>query len=270
MKKYFILIVCFLCVLLLGSCKKNEKVITVGATPSPHAEILNSKAVQDYVKSKGYTLKVKVYQDYITPNKALNDSGLDANYFQHIPYLENQIEEFGYKISAACQVHNEPLNLYGKTAYTTDSIKGKTIYIINDVENAERAFKLLKSLGFIDSYDVTDYNPQHPVFASTLGVKVECIAEGLLHKKVDEGGYAIIPGNFALTAWGTSTATAYKLDGESSEVAYPNIIACRTEDLNSEKINVLVEALSQPEVKAYIEETYGPTVNFCFADLRKK
>lgn len=269
MKKYLLVVICVLCLLVFTSCKKDEKVITVGATPSPHAEILNSKAVQDYVKSKGYTLEVKVYQDYITPNKALNDLGLDANYFQHVPYLENQIAEFGYKISAACQVHNEPLNLYGKTPYTNETISGKTIYIINDVENAERAFKLLKNLGLIDAYDVTDFNAQHPVYTSNLNVCVECIAEGLLHIKVDDGGYAIIPGNFALTAWGTATATSYKLDGEASDVAYPNIIACRTSDLNSEKINILVEALSQPEVKAFIEETYGPTVNFCFEDLRK-
>ena len=87
MKKLLVslfILVLFVC---LVGCGSNEKTIVVGATPSPHAEILNSDAVQNYIKSKGYTLEVKVYQDYVTPNKALNDGGIDANYFQHITYL---------------------------------------------------------------------------------------------------------------------------------------------------------------------------------------
>ena len=87
-KALFILTLVLLFTVTLTSCGKNEKVIRVGATPSPHAEILNSDAVKNYVESKGYKLEVVVYQDYVTPNKALNDGGIDANYFQHVPYLE--------------------------------------------------------------------------------------------------------------------------------------------------------------------------------------
>ena len=88
MKKIFLNVVLLLVIVLsLTSCKDNSKVIKVGATPSPHAEILNSEVIQNYIKSKGYTLEVIVYQDYVTPNKALNDYGIDANYFQHIPYF---------------------------------------------------------------------------------------------------------------------------------------------------------------------------------------
>ena len=263
-----LVVVVLVCVFSLVGCGKDkEKEIVVGATPSPHAEILNSDVVQNYVKSKGYKLVVKVYQDYVTPNKALNDGGLDANYFQHIPYLEQEVSEKGYEIEAVATVHNEPLNLYGKTKVT--DYEGLKINIINDVENAERAFKLLKAIGAIDSYDVTDYNPQHPVYTSSKNVTIECIAEGLLSKKVDEGGYAIIPGNFALTAWGATKATEYKVVGESTEVAYPNIIACRKSDVKSEKINVLVEALGQKEVADFIANTYGSTVSSQYADLRK-
>ncbi len=264
---FLLFVVVVVCVFALVGCGNKEKEIVVGATPSPHAEILNSEAVQNYVKSKGYTLVVKVYHDYVTPNKALNDGGLDANYFQHIPYLEQEISEKGYDIAAVATVHNEPLNLYGKTKVS--DYQDLTISIINDVENAERAFKLLKAIGAIDSYDVTDYNPQHPVYTSSKNVTVECIAEGLLSKKVDEGGYAIIPGNFALTAWGASKATEYKVVGESTDVAYPNIIACKKSDVNSEKINILVEALGQKEVADFIASTYGSTVVSQYADLRK-
>ena len=261
-KILFILTLVLLATVSLTGCKKDEKVIRVGATPSPHAEILNSKVVKDYVEAQGYKLEVVVYQDYVTPNKALNDGGIDANYFQHVPYLTEEIETKGYKLSTACEVHNEPLNLYGKEAKTDWS--NTKIHIINDASNVERAFQLLKANGLIDSYDVTEFNAQKPVYTSNIGVTLECIDPGLLRYKVEEGGYAVIPGNFALTAWNTEIATSYKLFGESTEVAYPNIIAVRTEDLGSEKTKVLVDALAQAEVKTFIETTYGPTVNYVF------
>ncbi len=269
MKKilYLFTLVSLLLVGTLCSCEDNENVIRVGATPAPHAQILNSKAVQDYVKSKGYELKVVVYQDYITPNKALNDGGIDANYFQHIPYLEEEINNKNYKLSVACEVHNEPLNLYGKESKTDWS--NTKVHIINDASNVARAFELLKANGLIDSYSVENFNAQSPVYTSSIGVSIECIDSGLLRYKVEEGGYAVIPGNFALTAWSSEKATSYKIFGESVEVAYPNIIAVKTVDLDSEKTKVLVEALSQPEVQAYIESTFGPTVNYLFKSCLK-
>ena len=268
MKKIIVSLFVLVLVFCLTACGgKDDKTIVVGATPAPHAEILNSDAVQNYIKSKGYTLEVKVYQDYVTPNKALNDGGIDANYFQHIPYLEEEIATKGYDLAVAAKIHNEPLNLYGKDAKTDWS--NTKVYIINDASNVERAYKLLVAQGLLKSYSVENFNAQHPVYESEIGVTIECIDAGLLHQKVSEGGYAVIPGNYALTAWGATKAAEYKVFGESTEVAYPNIIAVRTEDLNSEKIKVLVEALSQPEVKKFIEDTYGPTVNYVFESLIK-
>lgn len=268
MRKVWLSLLTLVLLVCLASCGGNdEKTIVVGATPSPHAEILNSDAVQNYIKAQGYTLEVKVYQDYVTPNKALNDGGIDANYFQHIPYLEEEIATKGYDLAVACKVHNEPLNLYGKETKTDWS--NTTINIINDASNVERAYKLLLANGIIDSYSVENFNAQHPEYTSSIGVTIQCIDAGLLHQKVAEGGYAVIPGNYALTAWGASKAAEYKVFGESTEVAYPNIIAVRNEDLDSAKIKVLVEALAQPEVKAFIEETYGPTVNYVYESLLK-
>ena len=269
MKKllYVLSIVSLLLISGLTACGSKENEIVVGATPSPHAEILNSKAVQDYVKSKGYTLTVKVYQDYIIPNKALNTNSIDANFFQHIPYLEAQMEEYGYDFAVACEVHNEPLNLYGKNNKTDWS--NTTISIVNDPANVERAYKLLVANGLLDSYSVEDFNAQKPVYTSSVGVKIECIDPVLLSYKVNQGGYAVIPGNYALAAWGATEAASYKIFGESTEVAYPNIIAVRTEDLDSEKIRVLVEALGQESVKEFIEQTYGPTVNYVFKSYLK-
>ena len=237
---------------------------------STNPEIYNAIALlyqdnEDYIESKGYKLEVKVYQDYVTPNKALNDGGIDANYFQHIPYLEEEIAKKGYDLSVAAKIHNEPLNLYGKEAKT--EWNNTKVYIINDASNVERAYKLLVAEGLLTSYSVENFNAQRPVYESAIGVTIECIDAGLLHQKVSEGGYAVIPGNYALTAWGSAKASSYKVFGESTDVAYPNIIAVRTADLQSEKIKVLIEALAQPEVKAYIENTYGPTVNYVFESL---
>lgn len=251
----------------LSGCGSNEKTIVVGATPSPHSEILNCDAVRKYIESKGYKLEVKVYQDYVTPNKALNDEGIDANYFQHIPYLNEEIENKKYDLAAACEVHNEPLNLYGKSSVSDFS--NKKISIINDASNVERAFKLLLANDVITSYSVDNFNPLHPVYETSIGVEIECIDPGLLHNKVDDDGYAVIPGNYALTAWGASKASDYKILGESSDVAYPNIIAVKKNNLISEKTKVLVEALSKAEVKEFIASTFGPTVNYCFKDLTK-
>jgi len=268
MKKILVsLFVLVLFVCLVGCGGKDDKTIIVGATPSPHAEILNSAAVKNYIESKGYKLDVRVYQDYVTPNKALNDEGIDANYFQHIPYLEEEIATKGYDLAVAAKIHNEPLNLYGKEKKT--EWNNTKVYIINDASNVERAYKLLVANGLLTSYSVENFNAQHPVYESAIGVTIECIDAGLLHQKVSEGGYAVIPGNYALTAWGATKAAEYKVFGESTDVAYPNIIAVRTEDLGSEKIKVLVEALSQPEVKTFIEQTYGPTVNYVFESLLK-
>ena len=264
MKRVLCLVLLVLFVGLTG-CTDREKTIIVGATPSPHAEILNCEAVKSYIESRGYELEVKVYQDYVTPNKALNDGGIDANYFQHIPYLEEEIATKGYALSVAAKIHNEPLNLYGKEAKT--EWNNTKIYIINDASNVERAYKLLVAQGLLTSYSVENFNALHPVYESAIGVTIECIDAGLLHQKVSEGGYAVIPGNYALTAWGATKAASYKVFGESTDVAYPNIIAVKTSELQSEKTKVLIEALSQPEVQAFIESTYGPTVNYVFESL---
>lgn len=255
-------LLCFLLLTSLCSCGKDENVIKVGASPSPHSDILSCKAVTDYIESKGYELEIVEFDDYIMPNIALNDKTIDANYFQHIPYLNKEVSEKGYKISVACEVHNEPLNLYGKTSKTDWS--NTTVYIINDASNVERAFQLLKVKGLIDSYSVENFDADYPVYTSSIGVKVKCIDAGLLRFKVEEGGYAVIPGNYALNAWGVSGAQIYRIFGETTLEAHPNIIAVRTEDLDSEKTKILVEALSQEAVREYIEANYGVTVNYLF------
>lgn len=254
---------------LLTSCGNDEFTIRVGATPSPHAEILNSEAVKSYIEAQGYELEVIVYQDYVTPNKALNDGGIDANYFQHTPYLLEEVETKGYDIVSACEVHYEPLNLYSKNQLV--DFEGQTISIVNDVSNVERALALLKDKEIIGDYDMTNFNASKPNDSVTNSkVTLECLDPGLLANKVNDDGIAIIPGNYALTAWGADKALQYKILGESKQVAgqKANIIAARKDNVNSEKINVLVAALKQEAVEQFIINKYGPTVVYSYKDCR--
>ena len=268
MKKSILLSGLLLMVASLCGCGDNSKTIRVGASPSPHADILNSSMVKQYVESKGYNLKVIEYQDYVTPNKALNDEGIDANYFQHIPYLNEEVSSKNYQISPACTVHYEPLNLYAKNEI--NDYTNKKISIVNDVSNVERALALLKANSLIDDYNMEGFNAQRPNdYVSGSVVTLECIDPGLLANKVNDDGIAIIPGNYALNAWGASLATTYKRFGETKEVAgqKANIIAVKTINLQSEKTKVLCEALAQESVKTFIEDTYGPTVVYSYEYL---
>jgi len=253
---------------LLSACDNSglEK-IKVGASPTPHAAILESNIVKDYLVLKGYELEVIVYQDYVTPNKALNDGGIDANYFQHIPYLEKEVATKGYNLGVACEVHYEPLNLYSKNK--VEDFVGKTVSIINDKSNVERALALLKANNIIEGYDIANFNVSKPNdYVTGSKVTLECLDPGLLANKVNDDGIAVIPGNYALTAWGADKALQYKVLGESKEVAgqKANIIAARKDDLQSPKIMALVDALSQPALENFIIENYGPTVVYSFKD----
>lgn len=251
------------------SCSDNSKKIIVGASPTPHAEILNSDIVKSYIESKGYKLEVIIYQDYVTPNKALNDGGIDANYFQHTPYLLEEVETKNYNISAACEVHYEPLNLYSKNEITDFS--NITISIINDVSNIERALSLLKANSIIDNYVIENFDISNPnnYITTSNNVTLECLDPGLLANKVNDDGIAVIPGNYALNAWGSDSKN-YKILGESKEVASvkSNIIAVKSEKINSDKTNILCEALAQEELESFITDRYGATVVYSFKDVR--
>jgi len=252
----------------LTSCN-NAKVIRVGASPSPHSEILNCDAVTSYIKNAGYKLKVVEYDDYVTPNRALNDGGIDANYFQHIPYLEEEIAEKNYSLTAVAKIHYEPLNLYGKSA--PESYEGKEINLINDTSNLERALQLLQANELIDTYTIEGFDTSHPenYYTTSKNITLKCIDSGLLTNKVDDDGLAVIPGNFALTKWGSAKAIQYCLFGETEAVAgrKANIIAARTKDAKSDKIKVLCDALNQEAVGTFITEQYGPTVVYSYSYL---
>ncbi len=247
------------------SSEKDDKVIKVGASSTPHAEVLEQ--VKEALAEEGYTLEITVYDDYVLPNTALNDGELDANYFQHTPYLLSFNESNGTKLAVAALIHYEPFGVYGKgIADLADLADGATIIIPADDSNETRALLLLQQEGLITlpadknattgitTLDIVDNGGYNiiPVQADSVAAQLEI---------ADEGTIAVINGNYALQA-GLSITNALAIEDASGDAAqtYANIIAVREGDENSEKIQALVKALQTEAVVQYMEDAYNGAV----------
>ena len=239
----------------------DDKTIVVGASPTPHAEIL--KAAENVLKEKGYTLKITEFQDYVQPNMALENKELDANYFQHKPYLDEFNEKNGTKLVSAGAVHYEPLGLYaGKTKSLAELSDGATIAVPNDTTNEARALLLLEANGLIKlnpdaglsatPKDITE-NPKN--------LNVQELEAAQLGRSLQDVDMAVINGNYALQA-DLKVTDALAKEEKDSEAAqtYANVVAVREGDENSDKTKALMEALKSDDVKKFIEDTYHGSV----------
>lgn len=247
-----------------GSAVEKET-IKVGASSTPHAEILEQ--VKDALAEKGYELDIVVYDDYVLPNKALADGDLDANYFQHTPYLNSYNASNGTDLAAAAKIHYEPFGLYGNgVSAVADIADGATILIPADDSNETRALLLLAQEGLIqlpadasaekgvttlDIVDAKGYNVQ--------AVQADTVPAQLANS--NPGTVAVINGNYALQA-GLKVADALAIEDASGDAAqtYANVVAVRAEDVDSAKTKALVEALQSDAVKQYIDDTYNGAV----------
>ena len=239
--------------------------IIVGASATPHAEILEQ--VKDVLADEGYDLQIKIFDDYVLPNKALYDGELDANYFQHTPYLESFNASNDMDLVAAAKIHYEPFGIYGNGVTDLSELAdGATIIIPADDSNETRALLLLQQEGLIKlpddasasvgvtTLDIVDdggYNIT-PVQADTVPAQLE---------NADEGTIAVINGNYALQA-GLHVEDALAIEDASGDAAqtYANVIAVRNGDENTPKIQALIKALQSDAVKTYMEETYNGAV----------
>lgn len=272
MKKIITIFLALTLVLSLAACSNSEasdnadaNTIVVGASATPHAEILEQ--IKSVLAEEGYTLEIKVFDDYVLPNKALADGELDANYFQHTPYLNNYNAENGTDLVAAASIHYEPFGVFGNGVSSLSELApGATIIIPADGSNETRALFLLQQEGLITlpedadaevgvtTLDIVDdggYNIV-PVAAETVPAQLE---------NADEGSIAVINGNYALAA-GLDIADALAVEDASGAAAqtYANIIAVRSGEENSPKTQALVKALQTDAVKQYIESTYNGAV----------
>ncbi len=241
------------------------EVIKVGATATPHGAILES--IKDALAAEGYELDIFIYDDYVLPNKALADGELDANYFQHRPYLNSYNEQNGTDLVSAAVIHYEPFGIYSNgVASLADLAEGATILIPADDSNGTRALLLLQQEGLIElpegssldsSLTTLDVVDDHGYVIAP--VQADLIPSQL--KNSDEGTIAIINGNYALAAGYTSDdALAYESTDSEATETYANVVAVRSGDENSAKIQALVKALQTDAVKQFINDTYKGSV----------
>ncbi|SHE50735.1 MetQ/NlpA family ABC transporter substrate-binding protein [Desulforamulus putei] len=238
---------------------RDSKVLKVGATPVPHAEIL--KVVKPLLEKEGIQLEIVEFNDYVQPNLALNDKQLDANYFQHLPYLEDFNKQKGLDLTYTAKIHFEPMGLYSKKVKSVTEFKaGDKIGIPNDPTNGGRALAVLEKAGLLKLKEGVGINA---TVRDIVEKKVEVVEleAAQLPRSVEDLAGAVINGNFAAQAKFTPADALVAEDAKSQAAdTYGNILAVRKGDENREEIKKLTEALQSPEVKKFIEDTYKGAV----------
>lgn len=241
------------------------EVIKVGASATPHAEILES--VKDVLAAEGYDLQVVIYDDYILPNKALADGELDANYFQHTPYLNSYNASNGTDLVSAALIHYEPFGIYGNGVTSlADLAEGATILIPADDSNETRALLLLQQEGLIElpADASAEVGVSHLDIVDAKGYNIVPVQADTVPSQLagsDEGTIAVINGNYAIQA-GLKVADALATEAADGDAAqtYANIIAVRRGDENSERTLALVKALQTDAVRQFIADNYDGAV----------
>ncbi len=236
-------------------------VITVGASPSPHAEIL--KAVEDEIKAAGYELKVVEYNDYVQPNVALSGGDLDANYFQHKPYLDNYNQENGTDLVSAAAIHFEPMGIYaGKSSDIKNVPDGAKIAVPSDATNEARALLLLQDQGVLKLKDGVGLEAtKNDIAENPHNVEFVEVEAASVPRTLQDADFGVINGNYALSA-GLDTTATLASEGADSEAAktYANIVAVRKGEDQTDKTKALVAALTSDTAKKFIEDTYKGSV----------
>lgn len=237
------------------------KKIVVGASPAPHAEILN--AAKEVLAAKGYELEIIEYTDYVLPNNALESGDLDANYFQHQPYLDSFNEQNGTKLAGAGAIHYEPFGIYaGKTASLEELPDKATVLVPNDLSNEARALLLLEAQGLIKLKEGVGLEAtKNDIVENAKNLDIVELEAAQLPRSLQDSDIAVINGNYAIEA-GLKVSDALAAEDSASLAAttYGNVVAVREGDENSEATKALMEALTSPEVKQFMEETYEGAV----------
>lgn len=237
------------------------KKIVIGASPAPHAEIL--KVAKEVLAKKGYELDIKEYVDYIQPNLALDSGDLDANYFQHFPYLEQFNKENKTDLVSAAAIHYEPFGIYaGKTASLEELADEAKVAVPNDATNEARALLLLEAQGLIKLKENVGLNAtKNDIVENPKNLELYEIEAAQIPRSIDDVEIAVINGNYAIEA-GFQVSDALAIEDAQSIAAttYGNIIAVQAGKEKDDAILALIDALTGEEVKKFIEETYEGAV----------
>lgn len=233
-----------------------EKII-VGATPVPHAEIL--EAIKPELKKSGFDLEIKEFNDYVIPNLATNDGEIDANFFQHIPYLEEFNKNKGTNLVKTVAVHLEPMGIYSKKIKNLNELKDKAkVSIPNDPTNESRALDVLADAGLIELDSKVELKTPLDITKNPKNLNFIEIDAASVPRTLDDVDIAVINTNFALNAGFNPLKDALKL--ESKDSPYANIIAVKKGNENNEKIKALDEAITSQTVKDFIEKKYNGAI----------
>jgi len=244
-----------------GGEDSADKTIKVAASPTPHAEILNS--VKDQLAEEGWTLEVIEFDDYVQPNVATTDGDVDANYFQHVPYLDQYNEENGTNLVPVANMHYEKMAIYAGTKDSLDAVEaGDKVGVPNDATNEARALKVLEEQGLIklkegasETATVTDIE-EYPKGELEI-VELEAAS---IPASLPDLAFGVINANYAIQADIMDKVVAVEGTDEAQEDTYVNIIVVNSGNENSEKIQALVNALHSDATKAFIEETFNGAV----------
>ncbi|WP_042352305.1 MetQ/NlpA family ABC transporter substrate-binding protein [Bacillus massiliigorillae] len=238
--------------------KEEKNTLVVGASNVPHAEILEQ--AKPLLEKKGIELDIQKYNDYVIPNKALEEKSLDANYFQHIPYLEQQIKDNGYDFVNAGGIHIEPIGVYSKKyKKLSDLPEGATVIMSSSVADHGRVLSLLEKEGLIKLKDGIDKTAatQKDIVENSKKLKFKTdISPELLPQVFNngEGDIVVINSNFAIDAGLNPLKDSIAIEGSDSP--YVNIVAVRKGDENKENIKALVEVLHSKEIQDFITKEY--------------
>jgi D-methionine transport system substrate-binding protein len=282
LKKICALVVCLVLVFSLAACsstkpenepqkdqtsepnqqKAEKTVIKVGASPVPHAEIL--EVAKEVIAADGIELEIIPFQDYVQPNLALDEGDLDANYFQHIPYLESFSKEHNLQLISVAGVHIEPMGVYSSKIKDLTQIEdGSRVAIPNDVTNGGRALLLLEKAGIIKlNPDAGIEATINDVVENPKNIKINELEAAMLPNVLQDVEIAVINTNYALDAGFNPTQDALFI--EDSDSPYVNILVARQGDENRPEIKKLAEALQSDEVKSFISEQYKGAVVAAF------
>lgn len=239
---------------LVGSIITYSQKLKVGASPVPHAQLL--EIVKEDLKNNNIELEIVELTDYVTPNLLLDSKELDANFFQHKPYLDTFSKEKKLKITSAGNVHVEPLGVYSKKVDKIENIKkGGIVAIPNDPTNGGRALILFHNNGIIKLKNPTDLlATEFDIIENKNNLKFKPLDAAQIPRTLDDVDLAVINGNYAIEAGLNPLNEALLIEGKESP--YANLIAVREGDENREDIKQLVKSLQSEKVKKYIEDTY--------------
>ncbi len=247
-----------------GDATANGETITltVGATPNPHAEILAQ--VKDDLAAEGIDLVVKEYSDYVVPNTAVEEGDLDANYFQHTPYMEKFNEENGTHLVSVGKIHYEPMGIYPGLTKTLEELPdGATIAVPNDATNEARALQLLAAQGLIELKEDAGLNATpNDITSNPKNLQFKELEAAMLPQTASEVDLSVINSNFAMEGGMNPATDSLASEDADSEAAqtFANIIAVKEGHENDPAIQALVKALQSDKVKDYIEKTYSGAV----------